>query len=568
MPDDTSRDDPRGAHGLMHAAFGPLLAVGIFAALLALLAGLFGWYTHEMLATAGGLGFAAALLVSFLIYRQRGERHAAAAALREAEARIGGIVDSAMDAIVAVDEEQRIVLFNAAAERVFRWPQGAVLGQPLGMLIPERLRAAHAGHIERFAATGVTSRRMGAQTVLVGLRSTGEEFPIEASISQHAESGRKTFTVILRDITERVKSQQELARGEARLRGILDSAMDAIITVDDTQHIVLFNRAAEQVFGCPRDQAIGAPLSWFIPERYRAGHHEHVRRFGETGTSSRRMGGLRIVTGLRRNGEEFPIDASISQIDDNGARFYTVILRDVTERVRGEEALASSREELRELAQAANSVREQEKSRIARELHDELAQALTALKMDVNWVAERAQTQNDDPLEEKLAAMQSMLDDTVAATRRISADLRPLMLDDLGLGPAVEWLVQGFGERSGIRCKLDIRAPEDLELQEPHASAVFRILQESLTNVAKHAKASLVQVSLARANGTIVLLVVDNGRGFSTGDPRKPNSFGLMGLRERAYALGGEVRIDSGPGRGTRIDVRIPLPDTEMREAP
>jgi PAS domain S-box-containing protein len=404
---------------------------------------------------------------------------------------------------------------------------------------------------------------MGAQTVLVGLRSTGEEFPIEASISQHVEQGKKTFTVILRDITERVKDQQELARGEARLRGILDSAMDAIITVDEKEHIVLFNRAAEQVFGCPRDQAIGAPLSWFIPERFRAGHHEHIRRFGETGTSSRRMGALRIVTGLRRNGEEFPIDASISQISESGARFYTVILRDVTERVRGEEALKRSREELRELAQAANSVREQEKSRIARELHDELAQALTALKMDVNWIAERAADGND-VLEEKLAAMQSMLDDTVAATRRISADLRPLMLDDLGLVPAVEWLVQGFTERSGVACELKVDEAQ-LDLGEPHASAVFRILQESLTNVAKHAQASRVDMALAREDGAVTLSVSDNGRGFSPHDPRKPSSFGLMGLRERAYALGGEVRIDSAPGRGTRIDVRIPLAERGER---
>jgi PAS domain S-box-containing protein len=558
MLENAPRPDAGYPEGLL-TIFGPVLALGVFAAVLALLAGLFGWYTHEMLLAAGGLGVAVAALLSFLIYRQRGERRAAALALQSVEARVGGIVNSAMDAIVAVDEQQRIVLFNAAAERVFRWPQGAVLGQPLGMLIPERLRAVHGEHIARFGATGVTSRRMGAQTVLVGLRSTGEEFPIEASISQHVEHGKKTFTVILRDITERVKSQQELARGEARLRGILDSAMDAIITVDDKEHVVLFNRAAEQVFGCPREQAIGAPLAWFIPERFRAGHHEHIRRFGETGTSSRRMGALRIVTGLRRNGEEFPIDASISQITENGAKFYTVILRDVTERVRGEEALQRSREELRELAQAANSVREQEKSRIARELHDELAQALTALKMDVNWIAERAGRVGDETLEEKLAAMQSMLDDTVAATRRISADLRPLMLDDLGLAPAVEWLVQGFTERSGIRCELTIDEGE-LELGEPYASAVFRILQESLTNIAKHAQASRVDMTVRRAGGAIALSVSDDGRGFSPQDPRKPNSFGLMGLRERAYALGGDVRIESTPGEGTRIEVSIPLP--------
>src|SRR6266699_3698409 len=363
--------------------------------------------------------------------------------------------------------------------------------------------------------------------------------------------------LVHRQITKRRAAEGALYDVEARVAGMGESAMDAIITVDENQHVVLFNAAAESLFGCPRKQAIGAPLAWFIPERFRAEHERHIRRFGETGTSSRRMGGQRIVTGLRRNGEEFPIDASISQTVESGQKLYTVILRDVTERVRAEEALRRSKEELRELASAANSVREQEKSRIARELHDELAQALTALKMDATWIAERLPP-SETTLAEKLTAMQAMLDTTVAATRRISADLRPLMLDDLGLVPAAEWLVQNFTERTGIHCELAVGAP-DLELAEPYASAVFRILQESLTNVARHAQASLVEVALDREDGAVTLMVRDNGRGFSPADPRKPNSFGLMGLRERAYLLGGEVEVASGRGRGTTIEVRIPI---------
>ena len=372
-----------------------------------------------------------------------------------------------------------------------------------------------------------------------------------------AAAGLLALALVYRQSRERQASDRALESADARVSGIVESAMDAIITVDESQRIVLFNAAAEAVFGCPRGQAIGAPLARFIPERFRAGHERHIRRFGETGTSSRRMGTARIVTGLRRNGEEFPVDASISHIGENGGKFYTVILRDVTERVRAEEALRRSREELRELAFAAHSVREQEKSRIARELHDELAQALTALKMDATWVAEHLPA-GQNALAGKLATMQAMLDGTVAATRRISADLRPLMLDDLGLVPAAEWLVQNFTEHSGIRCELAVGAP-DLELEDPHATAVFRILQESLTNVARHAQASLVEVTLDRDGDEVVLMVRDNGQGFSADDPRKPNSYGLMGLRERAYLLGGEVKIASERGRGTTIEVHIPL---------
>ena len=545
--------------GHLLVVLGPVLAAGAFTALLAMAAGLGGFYPAEMLTVAGVLGSLVGLMTVFVIYRRVSERRASDDALSNMEARFGGIVESAMDPIITVDQTQRIVQFNAAAEVVFRWPRAAVIGQPLDMLIPERLRAAHAGRIARFAETGSTSRRMGKSAVLVALRANGEEFPIEASISQHVQGDQRLLTVILRDITDRLRVEAENARNEARLHSIVESAMDAIIIIDAEQRILLFNQAAEVVFGCPREQAVGAPLTWFIPERYRAGHGAHVKRFGEVGTGSRRMGASRIVTGLRRNGEEFPIDASISQVTEGGEKFYTVILRDVTERVKSEEALRQSREELRELAIAASSVREQEKSRIARELHDELAQALTALKMDTAWLLERLPAENE-PMLDKVHAMQGLLDTTVASTRRISADLRPLMLDDLGLVPAAEWLAQNFTQRSGIPCELSI--DPGLELEDPHATAIFRILQESLTNVAKHAQATRVEAHLEADGDQLVLMVHDNGLGFATSDPRKPNSYGLMGLRERAYLLGGTVEVDSAPGKGTRILVRIPHPDS------
>jgi len=539
------------------ALLGPFIGIAGFTAAVAIVAAILDWYRYEMLVTAAAISAAAALPTFYLVYRQLGERTATQAALRSAQARVGGIVEAAMDAIISVDEEQRIVLFNRAAERVFRWPRAAILGQPLDVLIPERHRPAHRGHIERFGRTATTSRGMGSQTVLYGLRADGEEFPIEASISQHEEDGRKLFTVILRDVAERVQAERLLARSEARLRGILDSAMDAIITVDSRQHIVLFNRAAEDVFSCPRDQAIGAPLAWFIPERFRHAHSALVANFGSAGASSRRMGAQRIVMGLRRNGEEFPIDASISHIVEEGEHFYTVILRDVTERTRAEQQLRESKEEIRNLALTASSVREQEKSRIARELHDELGQALTALKIDVGWLREHL---GDKPeaLLAKLGAMQVLLDGTVAAARRISSDLRPLMLDDLGLVAACEWLAHNFQQRTGVPCELVLGSGE-LDLADPYATAVFRVLQESLTNIAKHAKATQVEATLERGGGTVILTVRDNGRGFRMSEPRKQGSYGLVGLRERALLLGGDIRIESEPGRGTYVEMRMPM---------
>ena len=535
-----------------------LQILGLLAATAALGVGvwLVGERPREMLVTALSVVVPVILAVAFLLYRQNRTRQATQRALQSMKARASGFFESAMDPIISIDESQRIVLFNAAAERAFRWPRRAVLGQPVDMLIPQRFHAAHRAHVDQFRQTGVTSRRMGELRALTGVRANGDEFPIEASISQHVEDGRKVLTVILRDITERMRAEALLARSEARLRGILDSAMDAVITVDDQQKVVLFNAAAEKMFGCPQEQAMGAPLAWFIPDRFRDAHARHVDDFGATGVTSRRMAGARVVMGLRRNGEEFPIDASISQLTDGTSRFYTVVLRDVSERMLTLESLARSKEELRELASAASSAREHEQSRIACELHDELAQAMSALKMDLSLI--RSSSSGEDvSLAKRLDRMEAQIDATIAAMRRIAADLRPLTLDDLGLAPAIESLVQDFQRRSGVRCELVIADP-DLELPGAHATAVFRIVQESLTNVGKHAKASNVEVVIGEDPEGIIVAVRDDGVGFAIDGPRKPQSYGLLGVRERAYLLGGQTRIVSAPGKGTEIEVRLP----------
>jgi len=465
-----------------------------------------------------------------------------------AAALLAGVLDSAMDAIITVDEQQKIVLYNAAAEKIFGWPRQEILGQPLGRLIPTRFRAGHVGHVEHFGHTGATARRMGARTVH-GLRANGEEFPLDASISHMDTPGGKLFTVILRDITERLHAEEDHARLAGRLSGLLDSAMDAIITVDESQHIVLYNRAAEKTFGWPSEEVLGGSLERLMPKRFQGEHGRHVRRFSETGVTSRRMGDGTVVYGLRASGEEFPMDAAISQLQTAEGKLYTVILRDVTERVRAQEERSA-------FAAAANAIREEEKTRVARELHDELAQSLTALKMDTNWVRDNGAA---DPkaAAAKLNDMLAMLDGTIAATRRIAADLRPLLLDDLGLVPAIEWLAGNFSARHGVPCQ--VVASDELELQEPYATAVFRIVQESLANAGKHAAASRVEIAVEDVGWAIQVTVQDDGRGFDPDAPRKPESLGLMGLRERAGLVNGSVTIVSAPGQGTRVEVLVPL---------
>jgi PAS domain S-box-containing protein len=351
-------------------------------------------------------------------------------------------------------------------------------------------------------------------------------------------------------------------RSEARLGAIIDSAMDAILTVDVEQRVVQFNRAAERMFRCPGDRALGAPLERFLPERFRAAHHAHVEAYGRTGVTSRRMSEQSPLWALRADGEEFPIDASISQSGEGALRQYTVILRDITLRVERERRLERHREELRELSARVLEAREEEKALIARELHDELGQLLTALKMDLAWLRGRGSAAGE--LGSRLAAMSEIVDRMVGSTRRIAADLRPLMLDDLGLTDAVHWLVDEFSGHSGVRCELEVDGEDAFGALDPKvAIAVYRALQESLTNVAKHAKATRVRVALRAGAGEVLFEVEDDGCGIDMSDLGKPRSLGLKGMRERVTYLGGKLEVARGTPRGTRVRARVPLRATE-----
>ncbi|HEY3074170.1 MAG TPA: PAS domain-containing sensor histidine kinase [Burkholderiales bacterium] len=356
---------------------------------------------------------------------------------------------------------------------------------------------------------------------------------------------------------------------EAQLEAIVDSAMDAIITVDGAQRIVLFNRAAEQVFGCRRDEALGAQLDRFIPQRFRPAHRGHIEHFGKTGVTSRRMGDVTTLWALRTNekneGEEFPIEASISQAGEAGERFYTVILRDITLRKRYEDELKRQQQELRDLSARVLEAREEEKTLIARELHDELGQLLTALKMDLSWLRERLGA--DAEVAKKAAEMNTMLDQTVSATRRISANLRPLMLDDLGLADASAWLVDDFAKRSGIGCSYRQLGDAPLDnVSKPVATALYRALQESLTNIARHSGAKNAWVVLGTEGGMLSLEVEDDGRGISSEDIAKARSLGLKGMRERVTYLGGSFDVSRAARGGTRVRVRVP-PRPVVQEA-
>jgi PAS domain S-box-containing protein len=354
------------------------------------------------------------------------------------------------------------------------------------------------------------------------------------------------------------RARTAIEESHGRLAAVMDSAMDAIIAVDQDQRIVLFNQAAEAIFGCRRDDALGSTLDRFLPARFRDAHRGHLEHFGRTGVTNRRMGDATTLWALRADGGEFPIEASISQASEGGLRLYTVILRDVTKRKEYEDMLVRQQAELRELSARVLEAREEEKTLLARELHDELGQLLTALKLDLAWLRERMPA-SEAQLVAKATQMDAVLDRTVTSVRRISADLRPLMLDDLGLRDAIAWLVEDFSKHSAIECRLN--APPDAALENVErtvAITLYRVLQESLTNVARHSGAKSVWVALGENGNALQLEVEDDGRGIGEADLVRPRSLGLKGMRERVLYLGGSVEIGRAPRGGTRVLVRLP----------
>ena len=472
-----------------------------------------------------------------------------------AEDQLAAIVEWSDDAIVGKSLDGLINSWNRGAERIFGYSAQEALGQPITLIIPEDRRAEEDAVIAQI-------RRGEAVSHFETVRRTKDGRLIDVSLTVSPvrdASGRVTgASKIARDITQQKQMQSALTSTQARLAAIVDSAMDAVITIDEKQNIVLFNRAAEQVFGVRRQEAIGTSLDRFIPARFRRGHHGHVERFGATGVTSRRMGDVTTLWALRADGTEFPIEASISQAREGGHHLFTVILRDITVRKQHEDELRRSQQELRELSARVLEAREEEKARIARELHDELGQLLTALKMDLSWMRERLDGKPD--VAQKAAEMGALLDQTVTATRRISADLRPLMLDDLGLADAAQWLVDDFAKRSGIEATVDMPESEVFDrLAKPVQTAIYRAVQESLTNIARHAGAKRAWVVFSHDDGALRVEVEDDGRGIALEDLAKVRSLGLKGMRERIAYLGGSLDIGRAPRGGTRLRVKVPL---------
>ncbi|MCU7524031.1 MAG: PAS domain S-box protein, partial [Ignavibacteria bacterium] len=262
------------------------------------------------------------------------------------------------------------------------------------------------------------------------------------------------------------------------------------------------------------------------------------------------------------DGREVFVQTNSVPIVYEGKPAILTLLKEVTREKVAERSLQNSREELRRLAAHLQAAREEERTYIAREIHDELGQYLTGLKMDISFledlVNENSELSNKEQLLDKIASASSLIDTTVKSVRKIASELRPVILDSMGLEAAIEWLADDFRARSGIPCECFLTVPE-IKLGRDKSTAVFRILQESLTNIMRHANATRVTVSFIEEGSNYLMEIKDNGKGITEEDFKKAKSFGLLGMKERAYLFGGTTEFESKPGKGTTVSVQIPF---------
>ena len=349
----------------------------------------------------------------------------------------------------------------------------------------------------------------------------------------------------------------QLKRIEHSFSAAIRVTGDAILLAGDNGTVTFLNHAAERLTGWPVRKALGHKLE----EVFRlVGDSDAITRLFR---AAHQGAFVHEATLLTAAGREVPIEVNVSSFQDGvrGASGSVLVFRDITERKQFEAQLKKSQAELRQLALHLELAREAERTRIAREIHDELGQILTGFKFDLAWLDKRLSAQSEAdhaPLLEKVRAMTDLLGSMVQSVRRIAAELRPGVLDDLGLAAAVEWQAAEFQKHTGIKAQVRL-ALSERELPQAIATALFRVLQESLTNVARHAQARCVRVHLRDEDGQIVLEVSDDGRGSTETELEKPGAFGLLGMRERIAPLRGRCEIIGTPQQGTVVRVRVPL---------
>jgi len=484
------------------------------------------------------------------------ERKRAEEELRESEARLRAILDNSPGMVFLKDTEGRYLHVNRQFERTFHITREQVVGKTdEAIFAPEQAAA--------FRANDLMVLRAGASLEFeeVATHDDGPHTSIVSKFPLYGGDGTpKALCGITTDITERKRVEQALGQSEKRYRSIFENAVEGIFQTTLGGKYVAVNPALARMYGYDSPDDMIATITNIASQLYvdPGRRDEFVRLMQE----QEELTGFEAFV-YRKDGSFIWISENVRTRRDQAGMLigYEGTVENITERKLAEERLRSTLDQVRTLSGRLATAQEVEQTRIARELHDELGVGLTCLKIDLSRLAtilgDGVSAGGREKLDDKVRSMVEQVDRTIASVRRLATQLRPALLDDLGLVAAIEWQCEDFQKRTSIPCTC-VTSADDIAMGPERATALFRICQEALTNTARHAQATAVTVKLESRNDSLQLVVADNGVGIPDTQVSNRHSLGLLGMKERAALFGGEITIQGDPDKGTTVIACLP----------
>lgn len=480
----------------------------------------------------------------------------------QAALRIQEIVDLEPDAMLLVNQATQIILANKRAEQLFGYLNDELCGMTLDALVPEAVRDQHSKDVERYF-TNPLPRSMGTGLNIHALGKDGKEFAADISINPLMIGGELLVACAIRDISKQKSIELALREREQTYRALFEYANDAIFLLSLEGVHLQVNQKAADLLGYSREELVGMGVRDIVaPVEYpQAQNKLEILLKSQS---------LPLYERLfrKKDGNIIPVEINLALIRDSEGEpvFIQSIVRDISERKKTEqeqlrllEEIKQSREELRALGVRMEQAREEERRLLAIELHDQVGQSLTGLNFNLNIIRSQLPAEADDRIILRLDDSLKLVEDTTHLVRNFMAELHPPMLDDFGLLSALGWYSQNYSQRTGIPTQVSGTEPQP-RLPKQVEIVLFRIVQEALNNIAKHAQARQVKIAIQDSLQAVRLQVVDDGVGFNQAEvfstPAKAH-WGLLNMQERAQSVNGSLSIDSALGKGTQISIEI-----------
>jgi two-component system sensor histidine kinase UhpB len=465
----------------------------------------------------------------------------------------GQLWEISVDGMRLTDEDGKILLVNDSFCKIFKMEKDQLIGKPFSIVYAETEQEAALKSYQKDIRNDEIKTLFERENTLWNGRKAWFEF---SNSFLTLPNEQKITLSIIKDISERKKSEIELRESESKFKMLFNNANDAVFVTQLSNEksygdFIEVNEIACTRLGYSKEEFLQLSPSAIVSQKSINDFNFNMDRL------LREEHVIYDLVHRAKDKKLIPVEINSHLFLYNEKPMVLSIARDVTERKQAEEKLKRTSKLLRELATHLQSVREEERTMIAQEIHDELGQVLTALKIQISLLANKLKD-DQKPLKQKINSLSDMIDASVESVQKISSKLRPGILDELGLIAAIEWQAEDFEKLTNIKCSLSLPKAE-IVLEKNKSTAIFRIFQEALTNIARHSQATKSAISLFNHQSNIYLEILDNGKGITQEQIKDFKSLGIHGMEERAMVFGGQVYIEGIAGKGTTVKVEIPI---------